>query len=687
MVGAAGTPPPTLGSSISSSPSPLCLSSLSRVGFHSCGWKSSWFFEDMQCNQYAENSLPPLFYWVSSDTSDASYGTPLAVSRLDMTSWQQVAQFVPRVFNHQDCHHNGSVRHWSTKEGLSVWRSPIRVPHNESFPYRASNSVPTAAALSCAVSAVATRSKQLRRQKSEHAHESGPFAYSNARGHSANMSDKKQTVDLGLLEEDDEFEEFPAEEASVISGYEKAQESDRQLPQPGEEKRGENTGVEIASADKTLLTAIFPISDGLSAVNILRGCEYAGVKKNHDHFMSPRDFVSRLPRTHTDIRLSDDATKLLAGVVDQKKDGLISFQDFVAFESVLCTLDSLFMVAFLLCDKAGSGMITFEEVKQFFSRTTIHQARLLHLGLQSSSDCTMTRRGTRSSAKESSPSFSRHLALPRATYSRAVIQLHCSFSSTQFISHQSALTYSQNRKSHNSLPEMQLEHAGQALIRRDRAHGGSISAMDFRDILVTVRPHMLKPFVEECLVAVAGGSTSHQFSFSYISSFNSLLNNMELIRKISSTLAGGSHQRRVGLVDIEEITPLKEGTLPYNFAEVQRQGRKARAGQTRQGNSCGCHSMHSQRSGCSLVGELMYKNIFDCFTKVVRHEGFFGLYRVKKKQTNTGASLSRFNILALRSALCRNDAVHCTDSVYSNKAAYISPNFVYLFSERCPSDS
>lgn len=25
------------------------------------------------------------------------------------------------------------------------------------------------------------------------------------------MSDKKQTVDLGLLEEDDEFEEFPAE--------------------------------------------------------------------------------------------------------------------------------------------------------------------------------------------------------------------------------------------------------------------------------------------------------------------------------------------------------------------------------------------------------------------------------------------------------------------------------------------
>lgn len=45
------------------------------------------------------------------------------------------------------------------------------------------------------------------------------------------------------------------------------------------------------------------------------------------------------------------------------------------------------------------------------------------------------------------------------------------------------------------------------------------------------------------LVQVAGGSTSHQVSFSYFNGFNSLLNNMELIRKIYSTLAG--HRRDV----------------------------------------------------------------------------------------------------------------------------------------------
>lgn len=34
--------------------------------------------------------------------------------------------------------------------------------------------------------------------------------------YSNEMSDKKQTVDLGLLEEDDEFEEFPAEGRKYI---------------------------------------------------------------------------------------------------------------------------------------------------------------------------------------------------------------------------------------------------------------------------------------------------------------------------------------------------------------------------------------------------------------------------------------------------------------------------------------
>lgn len=40
-------------------------------------------------------------------------------------------------------------------------------------------------------------------------------------------------------------------------------------------------------------------------------------------------------------------------------DRLISFQEFLAFESVLCAPDTLFIVAFQLFDKTGTGAISF----------------------------------------------------------------------------------------------------------------------------------------------------------------------------------------------------------------------------------------------------------------------------------------------------------------------------------------
>uniref|UniRef100_A0AAZ3R6K3 EF-hand domain-containing protein n=1 Tax=Oncorhynchus tshawytscha TaxID=74940 RepID=A0AAZ3R6K3_ONCTS len=289
--------------------------------------------------------------------------------------------------------------------------------------------------------------------------------------------------------------------------------------------------------------------------------QYASIQKNDEHYMSPEDFVTRFLHAHTDIRLSDEATSLLAGVVDQKKDGLISFQEFVAFESVLCAPDALYMVAFLLFDKTGKGAATYEDVKQVFSQTTNHQ----HIPFNWDSE---------------------------------FMRLHFGMERTKHLSYGEFTQF---------LLEMQLEHARQAFVQRDKAHSGSISALDFRDIMVTIRPHMLTPFVEESLVAAAGGNTSHQVSFSYFNGFNSLLNNMDVIRKIYTTLAGSSRvlevtkeefiiaaQRfgqvtpmevdilfqladlsesrgRVGLVDIDRIAPLEEGALPYNLVEVQRQ--------------------------------------------------------------------------------------------------------------------
>lgn len=53
--------------------------------------------------------------------------------------------------------------------------------------------------------------------------------------------------------------------------------------------------------------------------------------------------------------------------------------------------------------------------------------------------------------------------------------------------------------------------------------------------------------------------------------------------------------------------------------------------------------MQNQRSTGSFVGELMYKNSFDCAKKVLRYEGFFGFYRGTTFQHDKTASNESIN--------------------------------------------
>ncbi|XP_056436307.1 electrogenic aspartate/glutamate antiporter SLC25A12, mitochondrial-like [Gadus chalcogrammus] len=100
--------------------------------------------------------------------------------------------------------------------------------------------------------------------------------------------------------------------------------------------------------------------------------KYASVVEDGDHYMTPRDFVQNYLSLHTRPQYNPRTVSLLAGVADTTKDGLISFQEFQAFESVLCSPDALYLVAFQLFDKTGTGSISFENVRDIFSQTTVH---------------------------------------------------------------------------------------------------------------------------------------------------------------------------------------------------------------------------------------------------------------------------------------------------------------------------
>ncbi|XP_061697038.1 electrogenic aspartate/glutamate antiporter SLC25A12, mitochondrial-like [Syngnathoides biaculeatus] len=369
--------------------------------------------------------------------------------------------------------------------------------------------------------------------------------------------------------------------------------------------------------------------------------KYASVVEDGEHYMTPKDFVQSYLGLQTQAQHNPKTVGLIAGVADTTKDGLISFQEFLAFESVLCAPDALFIVAFQLFDKTGTGNVSFENVRDIFSQTKVHH----HIPFNW--DCEF-------------------------------IRLHFGHDRSKNLSYTEFTQF---------LQELQLEHARQAFAQKDMGKSGTITALDFSDIMATIRHHMLTPFVEENLVSAAGGGTSHVVSFSYFNAFNALLNNMELIRKIYSTLVGThkdtlvtkeefvhaankfgqitpmeidilyqlaglhTHSGRLNHSDIERIAPLEEGDMPYHLVEAQRQHTHElsrpiwlqvaeSAYRFTLGSIAGATGatavypidlvktrMQNQRSTGSLVGELMYKNSFDCAKKVLRYEGFFGFYR------------------------------------------------------------
>lgn len=91
--------------------------------------------------------------------------------------------------------------------------------------------------------------------------------------------------------------------------------------------------------------------------------------------MRPEDFiVDYLEIGHgTDQPVNLQTAKMLGSILDTSKDGLISFQEFQAFEALLCQPDSIYKTAFQLFDRNSSGTITHDEFEKILKKTTLHE--------------------------------------------------------------------------------------------------------------------------------------------------------------------------------------------------------------------------------------------------------------------------------------------------------------------------
>ncbi|KAJ8921926.1 hypothetical protein NQ315_008560 [Exocentrus adspersus] len=371
--------------------------------------------------------------------------------------------------------------------------------------------------------------------------------------------------------------------------------------------------------------------------------KYASFEKNGERYMTPEDFVIKYLNLLDEKNYNPDTLRLLASIVDTSKDGLISYPEFQAFEGLLCFPDALYKTAFQLFDTNGNGMVSFPEFVEVMMKTDLH--RKIPFNMDS-----------------------------------PFVQLYFGKDKKRLV------TYTEFSQ---FLHDFHEEYAIEGFRRADKEGTGFISVLDFQEIMISIKSHLLTKQVQTHLIEAAresqGGSAS-RMSFPYFIAFNSLLNNMELVKRIYLNVTNGHRTQEVSKEEfmhsaqaMSQMTPLEvdilfhlcdilnqTGRIVYNdlyaiapeqyfkqitnrLAEIHAVSSPEERGVLIQilestyrfalGSIAGAVGatavypidlvktrMQNQRTG-SFIGELMYRNSFDCFKKVIRHEGIFGLYR------------------------------------------------------------
>ncbi|WAR06150.1 CMC1-like protein [Mya arenaria] len=370
--------------------------------------------------------------------------------------------------------------------------------------------------------------------------------------------------------------------------------------------------------------------------------KYASVTEGGEQYMSYADFIQRFLGLLDSKDYDEYTLQLFGSSIDTSRDKHISFTEFQAFEHMLSLPDAMYRLAFQIYDRNGSGFINHGEFKDIVQHTTLHKQIPFNF------DCDF-------------------------------INLH----------------FGEDRKRRISYAEFtQLIHA---FLKFDKDKNGYINAKEFEEIMMSLKSYLLTDFVKENLVSIAVGDFHKKISYAYFTAFISLLNNMELMKKIymaatkrdkegactkeelmyqsqefpqitpmeidilfqlvqlrHQSIANDKHIGRLTYQDLEDLSPMEgretpfslqmqiaeedlrleqgaERTLLLTVAEsLYRFGLGALAGAT------GATAVYpidlvktriqNQRAG-GMIGELMYKNSFDCFKKVIRHEGLLGLYR------------------------------------------------------------
>ncbi|KAL9604766.1 MAG: hypothetical protein Q9219_000214 [cf. Caloplaca sp. 3 TL-2023] len=372
-------------------------------------------------------------------------------------------------------------------------------------------------------------------------------------------------------------------------------------------------------------------------------------KKNEESgelYMTEEEFVNAIAPSHEDFhKIKREQYAILFQIADRRKTGRITLPDWGAFENLLAKPDAEYEIAFRLFDEKGTGTIRYEDFQRLYN--------------QNKGDGTIP------------------------------FDWNCEWASLYIggAKHRHDMTYPQFSQ---MLRGLQGERIRQAFHIFDKDKDGYIDPEDFQRIILETARHKLSDHLLDNLHTLCNISTGSKISYANVRAFQNVIREMDLvdliIRNATQKSDDGTITRTDFLNEAARITRFSlftpmEADILFHFAGldapsgrlsledfakvVDSSWQSAFALGLETGTAAVDHAktsakkilhsvlesvhhfalgsvagaigafvvypidlvktrMQNQRS--KRVGEVLYKNSIDCAKKVVRNEGFKGLY-------------------------------------------------------------
>ncbi|KAF8078970.1 mitochondrial carrier domain-containing protein [Lyophyllum atratum] len=305
---------------------------------------------------------------------------------------------------------------------------------------------------------------------------------------------------------------------------------------------------------------------------------------------------------------------ILFRVADTSRRGLVSWDDFTVFETLLKRPDADYWMAFQYFDVDNDGYITYDEFKSVFSANVGTDA------IPFDFDCDWVKL---------------YLGKKNGTH---------------------VLGYNEFTQ---LMKGLQGERLRQAFKYLDADQDGFIRPDQFKRIILEIAGHKLSQAVIERLPTLCTLSPGQQISYSEVIAFHNVIRQMDMVERIIREATGKSKDGRIDQSDFLNhsamssryslFTPM-EASIIFHFAGRGVANQRlalidfAQLLDPRVAGAFGATIVYPidmvydlgivmnvviclADSRSTLVGQLLYKNSMDCARKIFRNEGFLGFYR------------------------------------------------------------